>query len=107
MPADEAVCSSQRDRLTVTARRHIPCVVPRGHPALSATLFASPTAESSLSPSSTLPLTQLSSPTEPRFTYPNRFRTLHVRHKPVNTRPQGRLRQRRARKLDADQRTMV
>jgi hypothetical protein len=27
-------------------------------------------------------------------------------HRPVNTRPQGRLRQRRARKLDADQRTM-
>src|SRR5829696_560611 len=36
-----------------------------------------------------------------------KIRRSHVRYRPVNTRPQGRLRQRRARKLDADQRTMV
>ena len=80
MPADEAVCSSHRDLLTVTARRHIPCVVPVGIQRLAPRCsphqllnHPCPLIDSAFNSALRCRRLELSSPTEPRFTYPNRF----------------------------------
>ena len=84
------------------------------HPALTVALPAEPTADSPRPLTTPRLLHQLPSgdtssgqhPPGELFAHLHQFLQFHVPHRPVNTRPQGRLRQRRARKLDADQRTM-